>query len=169
MSWRWRPMLRAPLICFVIFGLVSAYLGLSLFAYGNGGGNSWKTPAWFLAGYDYAVDETLLRAPILAVADLCGRRDWNESLSLSRRMRAWYQRHPLPEGGGPYGCCFHGIDSALEEHLWRQDAGIWGLFGTFRHEEPPCDAPMAFAKDWAEVRDRRDRLVMSAAEARCVQ
>lgn len=169
MDRRWRWTIRGVLV--MVFGttLLMAYLVVCLFGYGCG----WGLPPWFLAGFDYAVDETPLRTPILSAAELFGLRDNHKLLSMIRRMRARLREQPVsvPDGSDGMYWCYH-TDPELDEYLWRENDEIWQFLGLATRAKPsrPCLNPPPLDADlpktWEEL---ALKLIPGKAERRCLE
>lgn len=143
--------------------VTTAYVGLCFLSYGSQTWEGLDLPEWFTAGFDYAIDETPLRWPILRLAGLVHLRDEHESMSEHRRIRTWLIRRGFKKGGDVHADA--GWNEMHAYYASREASFFPSLLPTTRPTAEVDEShPLAFAKEWAELADRRP---VRQAERRC--
>lgn len=165
---RWLRIGGATVAAAVI--VATAYVGLCFLSYGSYTRKGLDLPEWFTVGFDYAIDETPLRWPILRIAGWIRLRDEHESLSEQRRMKEWAFRWFRSKRGAAQNGLLCGDRVEWKEKMNAYYARCETSF--FASSELDTDPPMAsndavplaFGEGWEELIAWRS---VRQAERRC--
>lgn len=150
-----------------VVAITATYVGICFLSYGSPNLKGPKLPGWFTAGFDYAMDETPLRWPLLHVADSIGIRDWHELRSYYRRAIAWRTRCGMNDNGDRVSCqMLMLLTSEMDAYYASREASFFPSsvrVATLTAEVDDLH-PLVFGKDWEEF---HARLAVSKAEHRC--
>lgn len=140
-------------IVVAVVAITATYLGLSFWTYGSDTQKGPDLPEWFTAGFDYAVDETPLRRPVLRMAEWMGLRERHERFSEHRRIRAWLIRRGFKKGSDVHADAgwnqMHAYYASREASFFPSSVAM-----NSPTAESDEDHSFAFGKDWEELKAR---------------